>query len=102
MAKFSPLMMAPPVIFAGLALLFYVGLQRENPNQLPSALQGQAAPQVVVGPLSDRVLLTDASVREGGVKLLNFWASWCGPPSARIAKGAWHWIGVFTAFRKRT
>ncbi len=79
MAKVSPLMIAPPVIFAGLALLFYVGLQRDNPDALPSAIQGKAAPPVVVEALGDRALLTDADLRDGGVKILNFWASWCAP-----------------------
>lgn len=79
MAKISPLMIAPPVIFAGLALLFYVGMQRENPDELPSALEGKAAPAVVVTQLGDGTLFKDKDLRGGGVKLVNFWASWCAP-----------------------
>jgi cytochrome c biogenesis protein CcmG/thiol:disulfide interchange protein DsbE len=79
MAKFSPLMIAPPAIFAGFALLFYVGMQRENPDSLPSALQGKPAPAVVLGRLGDQKPFDDSDLREGGVKLVNFWASWCVP-----------------------
>lgn len=79
MAKVSPLMMAPPVIFAGLALLFYIGLQRDDPDALPSQIQGDAAPTVAVEPLADKPVFTDANLREGGVKIVNYWASWCAP-----------------------
>jgi cytochrome c biogenesis protein CcmG/thiol:disulfide interchange protein DsbE len=72
-------MIAPPLIFLGLAALFYVGLQRDDPNALPSALEGQAAPVVQTEPLGDLAQLTDAQLRNGDVKLLNFWASWCAP-----------------------
>ena len=79
MAKFSPMMIAPPAIFAGLALLFYVGMQRENPNALPSALKGKQAPAVVLGQLGQIKLFDDSMLREDGVKLVNYWASWCVP-----------------------
>lgn len=79
MAKVSPLMIAPPVIFAGLAALFFVGMQRENPDELPSALAGKPAPAVAVTPLGDKPLLEDEMLRDDGAKLVNFWASWCAP-----------------------
>ncbi|MEO1138623.1 MAG: DsbE family thiol:disulfide interchange protein [Pseudomonadota bacterium] len=79
MAKVSPLMVAPPVIFVLLAGLFYVGMMRDNPDELPSALEGEPAPVVALAPLGDKVLFTDSDLRTGGVKLVNFWASWCGP-----------------------
>jgi hypothetical protein len=41
MAK-SPLMILPPVIFAGLAAMFYLGMQRDDPDALPSARVGRA------------------------------------------------------------
>ena len=33
--KVKPLMLLPPVIFAGLAAMFYIGMQRDDPDQLP-------------------------------------------------------------------
>lgn len=72
-------MIAPPVVFAGLAVMFFVGLKRDDPNALPSQIQGSAAPAVNVGALGERSLLTDAQLRQGEVKILNYWASWCAP-----------------------
>ena len=79
MAKISPLMVAPPLIFVLLAGVFYVGMLRENPDELPSALEGRPAPAVQVTPLDGKTTFADAALREGGVKLVNFWASWCAP-----------------------
>ena len=79
MAKLSPLMAAPLVIVAGFTVLAFVGLQRENPNELPSTLEGRAAPAVEVTPLGDKKLFKDSDLRGEGVKLVNFWASWCAP-----------------------
>lgn len=79
MAKVSPLMIAPPAIFAGLAALFFFGMQRENPDELPSAMVGRDAPAVQVTELGFLEAFTDADLRDGNLKLVNFWASWCAP-----------------------
>ncbi len=79
MAKISPFMIAPPVLFACLAALFYVGVQRGNPNLLPSVFIGQPAPPVPEKTLAGRTLLTDSDLRGGDVTIVNFWASWCPP-----------------------
>lgn len=72
-------MVAPLVIFAGFAGLALVGLGRDNPDELPSALTGKAAPEVVLTPLGDGQPFTDADLRDGDVALVNYWASWCAP-----------------------
>lgn len=77
--KFNFLLLAPPVIFLALTVMFYVGLQRENPNALPSALIGRAVPAVQLTDLRADPAPVDADFAAGNVKLVNFWASWCGP-----------------------
>lgn len=72
-------MILPPLLFLGLATLFLTGMQRDNPMALPSALAGQIAPALEVAPLGSLAAVTDAAVRAPGVKLVNFWASWCAP-----------------------
>jgi len=72
-------MLAPPLIFAALAVTFWMGMSRENPDELPSALQGQQAPAVTVTPLGNLPGFDDATLRDGQVKLVNFFASWCAP-----------------------
>ena len=79
MAKLSPLMILPPVIFAGLAAMFYLGMQREDPDALPSVRIGREAPLVVLTQLGGEAPFDDAVLRAPGVKLVNYWASWCAP-----------------------
>ncbi|MEZ5913056.1 MAG: DsbE family thiol:disulfide interchange protein [Paracoccaceae bacterium] len=79
MARLSPLMIAPPLLFAGLAVLFYAGMSRDNPDELPSTLVGRPAPSVQLTALGDGESFTDADLKADGVKLVNYWASWCAP-----------------------
>ena len=79
MARLSPLAALPPLVFVGLALLFFFGMQREDPDALPSARAGQPAPAVVLTQLGANRPFDDAALRAPGVKLVNFWASWCAP-----------------------
>ena len=77
--KIRPLMILPPAIFAALAGIFAVGMMREDPDSLPSTMIGRTAPPVVVAPLGSKPVFDDATLRDGEVKLVNFWASWCAP-----------------------
>ena len=75
----KPLVLLPPAIFAALAGLFAAGMFRDDPDALPSAREGQTAPPVVLTQLGDGAPFTDADLRGPGVKLVNYWASWCAP-----------------------
>ncbi|MDH3263773.1 MAG: DsbE family thiol:disulfide interchange protein [Paracoccaceae bacterium] len=75
----KPLILLPPAVFALLAGLFAAGMFREDPEALPSAREGQPAPPVVLTKLGEGEPFTDADLRAGGVKLVNYWASWCAP-----------------------
>ncbi len=74
------LMILPPLVFVVFAATAYVALKRDNPTELPSALVGQQAPGVArTVALRDDPAPTAADLAAPGVKLVNFWASWCGP-----------------------
>jgi len=75
----SPLMFLPPVIFAGLAAVFFVGMQRENPDGLPTAFAGEPAPPVDIVQLGTAPPFEADVLAQPGLKLVNFWASWCAP-----------------------
>lgn len=79
MAKFSPMMAIPPLVFAGLAGLFFAGMMRDNVNELPSTLVGQQAPDVAPEPVPGTQLLTGVDLRDAEITIVNFWASWCPP-----------------------
>ncbi len=79
MTKISPLMILPPAIFAGLAVMFFVGMQREDPDALPSAMAGKPAPDMALTQLGNKPPFDNEALRTPGVKLVNYWASWCAP-----------------------
>ncbi len=73
------LMLLPPLLFAGLALAFFVAMQRQNPNDLPSTRVGQMAPAITDERLYELPPLSLADLQTGQVTIVNFWASWCPP-----------------------
>ena len=73
------LMIIPVVLFAAMAGLLAGGMFFGQGEELPSALIGQPAPEVEVAEIEGLTPLTDAMLRDGEVKIVNFWASWCAP-----------------------
>jgi cytochrome c biogenesis protein CcmG, thiol:disulfide interchange protein DsbE len=78
--RLNLLMILPPLVFLLFAAAAYLALKRDNPEELPSALVGQPAPGLDrLVPLRDDPAPTAADLTAPGVKLVNFFASWCGP-----------------------
>jgi cytochrome c biogenesis protein CcmG/thiol:disulfide interchange protein DsbE len=69
----------PPAVFGVLVGLFFTGMFREDPDGLPSTMVGRPAPALALTAMDGAPLSTDAALREPGLKLVNFWASWCAP-----------------------
>jgi cytochrome c biogenesis protein CcmG/thiol:disulfide interchange protein DsbE len=79
MSRISPWVAAPPLIFAAIAATFFIGLYRDDPDSLPSAMIGKPTPQLVTTPIASLSPITPDLLAEPAVKLVNFWASWCAP-----------------------
>ena len=79
MARVSPLVLIPPAIFAGIAAMFFWGMGRDNPDDLPSTFIGRQAPALATATVGELATPTDADLRTGTLTLVNFWATWCPP-----------------------
>ncbi len=74
----KPLMVLPLVVVAGLLAASYVKLGTGE-AALPSTMEGRMAPAVTVTALGGGAQITQEDLAAPGVKLVNFWASWCQP-----------------------
>lgn len=72
-------MIIPLLGAAAVLVVLMLGLQREDARTLPSALIGQPVPDFELSGLGEAPGLAAADLKGGGVKLINIWASWCGP-----------------------
>jgi cytochrome c biogenesis protein CcmG/thiol:disulfide interchange protein DsbE len=68
----------PALLFAVLLAAFAMGLSHD-PHLLPSALIDRPAPDFALPPLYDNAAGLSRKDLQGGVRLVNFFASWCLP-----------------------
>lgn len=80
------IVLLPLIVFAGLAVLFIVGLNSGDPSRLPSQLVGKPPPALALPPVEELLKdgkpvpgLTQAALATGKVTIVNVWASWCAP-----------------------
>ena len=74
------LRLLPVIGFVVVAAVFYFALGRPDQQVLPSTFINKPAPEMELpGLFDDRPGLSTASLADGEPKLVNIWASWCGP-----------------------
>ena len=76
----------PLIIVGALTVLFFVALHSGDPSRLPSVLIGKPVPTFDLPPVegiaedgTDTPGFSSKELANGGVSIVNVWASWCGP-----------------------
>jgi len=69
MTNIKPLYLLPPIIFFILAIIMFIGLGRENPNELPSQMVGRSAPNLTISPLSELPFFDETDLKHLTLKL---------------------------------
>ena len=73
------LLTIPLLVFLGFGYFFVAGIFNSNNNGLPSQFIGREAPNLNLEPFPGSPIPNQEDLTLNGVKLVNYWASWCTP-----------------------
>ncbi|MBS8228951.1 DsbE family thiol:disulfide interchange protein [Vannielia litorea] len=75
----KPLYFVPFGVIFLIGLAFWWGNGREGQNELPSTMIGRPAPELTLAAMPGEPEFSREMLDAEGLKLVNFWASWCAP-----------------------